>query len=676
MSLPFLLEIGTEEIPDWMVETALASLKGLVQAHLDEHQLQGRVTRTEGTPRRLALWAEGIVHRQSDTEELVTGPPKAAAYKDGQPTGAAVGFAKKWGVAVEDLRLESTPKGEYLAVKRNLAGRAAIELLAEALPDLLPRITFPKTMYWTGKGGPRFIRPIRWIVALLGDDVVRFELAGVKAGRDSQSHRQLGHGALPVTVEDYEQKLRDGFVLVAATERRERIEGGIQALLQGTVLTVTPDPALLQTLTYLTEFPTPILGSFDDSFLTLPEEVLVTVMRHHQRYFSLKDAEGKLAPRFLAVTNTQGDPQGLIRHGHERVLRARFKDGQFFFDTDRQRSLESRLELLKNVTFQAKLGSYFEKTERIRALADKLASRVGVNPRMVDRAALLCKCDLTTEMVKEFTELQGIVGGLYAEREGEPSEVSHAIYDHYKPVSMEDEIPRTLVGQVVAIADKVDTLRGSFSIGMIPSGSKDPFALRRAAQGVVKILAEGDVDLSVKELSDGSAELQEFFLDRIRYYFRDLRGYRYDEVNAVLKAGYDHLGDVERRLDAVKAVRPTENFEPVAASFKRIQNILKQANFLANGAHVALYRCSDEPEQALLEAYLRLRDQLEQRAERSDYRGALEDVAALRPVVDRFFDKVLVNDPDTQIRTRRLTLLQALLQESSRIADFSEIVTG
>jgi len=666
--LPFLLEIGTEEIPDWMIPPALKDLQRLFQELLDSQGFSPADLWVDGTPRRLVLRATGLPARQPDSEELLTGPPKVAAFKDGQPTPAALGFARKMGVEVGALELQSTPRGEYVCYRKKVAGRATRDLLAAGLPELILKIYFPKTMYWSGKGGPRFIRPIRWIVALLGDEVAPFEVAGVQAGRATSGHRLLGAPVIPVTTAGYEEKLRQNGVLLAARERQEKIEREVASLLAGTGLRLKTDPGLMETLVYITEYPTAVLGSFDPGYLELPEEVLVTVMRHHQKYFSVVDSAGRIAPHFVAVMNTDADPAGLVRQGNERVLRARFNDARFFWVVDQRKPLEARLEDLAHVTYQAKLGSYREKTDRIVDLVRQL----GGSPQAV-RAATLCKCDLTTEMVKEFPELQGVMGGLYARAQGEPEEVWRAICEHYQPVSMEDAIPSTLAGRLVSLADKLDALRGCFAQGLIPSGSRDPFALRRAAQGVVRILLEEELPVPLPALLGGDAQLAEFFRDRLEYYFREVRGYPYDEVRAVLVAGYSDLADVERRLEAIHAVRHTPDFEAVAASFKRIKNILRQAGFegrgevdetlLEAGAEWGLY--------AMLTAFRMARRLLARR----DYVDALECMAPLRPHVDKFFDEVLVNAPDARIRQNRLTLLGNLLSEFSAIADFSEIVT-
>lgn len=661
MSLPFLLEIGTEEIPDWMIEPALENMRGQFTELLATDKLGGAVTWTEATPRRLALRGDGLLETQPEETRSMSGPPVASG------PGAAAGFAKKMGVNIEELAKVQTPKGEYYAFEKHIPGRPAIDILAAALPNLIAKIPFPKSMYWTGKAGPRFIRPVRWIVALLGSQVVPFDFAGVPSGSTTEGHRLLGAHRVNVSVANYEDQLKANGVILRASERRTRIEGGLGPDVQ-------PDTGLLETLVYLTEFPTPIRGIFAPEYLELPREILSTVMRHHQRYFSVVDANGNLAPEFVAVMNTDSDPDGLVRIGNERVLRARFNDARFFWDIDLRHPLADRVDALKQVTFQAKLGSYYDKTERVVKLARELAGKAGTEEGICARAALLSKADLTTEMVKEFTDLQGIVGGLYAREQHEPPEVAQAIYEQYKPVSMEDAIPATLPGRVLSLADKTDTLRGCFAIELIPTGSRDPFALRRAAQGVIKILVEGKLHIPLSYLSDGDNALHEFFLDRIRYYFRDVRGFRYDEVNAVLSAGADDLVDLESRLTAIRDVRPTENFEPVAASFKRIANILRQASFTGSGS-VNPSLLEEGPEANLHAEFIRLRDIVIKHRKTRDYRSALETIASIRSKVDLFFDKVLVNAPDDRVRQNRLLLLSSLLSESSTIADFSEIVT-
>lgn len=652
----FLLEIGTEEIPDWMIEGALVDLRGKFQNAFAT--FGGDALRTEATPRRLMLLASNLVDRAADVQNVLLGPYLSAGEK------AAEGFARKNGVAVAQLARASDAKGERYVAHQLVEGKKLADALCEQLTAIVTAIQFPKSMVWTGRGGVRFIRPIRWIVALLDDAVVPFEVAGVSSSNTTRGHRVLGaKEPVAVTIASYEQTLRDNFVLVRAEERWARIEAGLPP-------NVRHDPALLETLVYLTEYPSVIQGSFDPSFLELPREILSTVMRHHQRYFSLLADNGGLAAGFAAVTNTDGDPDGLIRQGNERVLRARFNDARFFWQVDQKRKLAERVVDLEKVTFQAKLGSYKAKTERVVALAGELARLLGADVRVAERAALLAKCDLTTDMVKEFTELQGVVGGLYAQAQGEGEPVAQAIYDHYKPVSMEGSIPRTPEGQAVAIADKLDTLGKCFEIGLVPTGSKDPFALRRAAQGLVKILFEAKLDLPLFEMTANEA-LRGFLRERVDYYLREQRGYAYDEVNAVLAAPIGSFRDLADRAEALQQVRPTEDFEPLAASFKRIKNIVKQAG--ARGGAVDVSLLAPGPERELYNAFERVRADLR---EMPAYRDKLARIASLRPQVDLFFDKILVNDSNPAIRQNRLALLSSLLSEFSSIADFSEIVTA
>src|SRR5579872_646880 len=510
----FLLEIGCEEIPARMIDAASEELRERVAALLSRERLGGNEVTRFDTPRRLAVMVSGISASQAHVVEQLTGPSVNVAYKDGQPTPAAQAFAKKAGVDVSRLEKTTTPKGEYISAKVTKKGRSAAEILAESLPKEIPTIYWQKNMYWR-KPTERFVRPVRWLVAMLDEETIPLEFDGIQAGKHSRGHRILTDGAvtIPRAGSAYVDSLRAAKVL----GRGER-EHQIRKALDAATRTIPgarwrEDKALLDTVVNLTEFPSAILGGFDPQFLALPEEVLVTVMRDHQKYFALEDGSGKLLPYFLAVLNTDSDPQGLIRHGNERVLRARFNDARFFWETDQKKSLLERLELLRNVTFQKDLGSYYDKTQRVQRLCSWMneilkQNQVTVRPGVVHKAACLAKTDLTTELVKEFTELQGIVGGLYARVQqldpGLPEAtrlaIADAIYDQYKPESTDDDVPRSLEGSVLSIGDKADTIAGMFSLGLVPSGSKDPFALRRQANGIVKILAEKKLPLRLSEL--------------------------------------------------------------------------------------------------------------------------------------------------------------------------------
>ena len=653
----FLLEIGAEEIPDWMIEPALEDLRSRFQSAFGA--FGGSALVTDATPRRLVLLAQDLDEKAQDVENIVPGPYVSAGTK------AAEGFARKCGTEVSRLAKTSDAKGERYIFHQLSKGQALTGALTEKVPEVISGIHFPKSMYWTGKDGLRFIRPIRWIVALLDNQAISFEVAGVRSGNTTRGHRILGSKhPVPVTIKSYEQVLRDNFVILRAEERKQRIEASLAP-------DVHKDADLLRTLIYLTEFPTPIRGGFHPSYLELPKEILTMVMRHHQRYFSVLNEDGSLAPEFVAITNTDSDPDGLIRQGNERVLRARFNDARFFWEVDQRKKLAARLPDLSKVTFQAKLGSYKDKTERVVKLASAIATQLGADANTVEVAALLSKCDLTTDMVKEFTELQGVVGGLYAKAQGEGDAVATAIYDHYKPASMEDSIPRTLEGQVVSLADKLDTLRECFKIGMIPTGSKDPFALRRAAQGVVKILFEARLELPLLSFIEDVSQLAAFMRERIQFYLRDVLDFAYDEVNAALAAPLTTLPDLANRTEALHYIRPTADFEPLAASFKRIKNILLQAK-VDRPLEINADLMAKGPELDLYQAASRVSSSVKDRP----YREQLAGIASLRPNVDLFFDKILVNDPDPVIRQNRLALLYSLLTEFSTIADFSEIVTS
>jgi len=708
----FLLEIGCEEIPARMIEAGSLELRERVGKLLERERLapKGAIAFLD-TPRRLAVLASGIPAAQPDVTEQITGPSLAVAYKDGQPTAAAHAFAKKAGVEVSQLEKASTPKGEYLSAKVTKKGRAASEILAELLPKEIQSIYWPKNMYWR-KSSERFVRPVRWLVALLDAEVIPLEFDGIRAGNNSRGHRILADGAvqIPSAGTSYVDALAAAKVL-GRGEREQQIRKALDAAAR-TIPGARwrEDKALLDTVVNLTEFPSVILGNFDPQFLELPEEVLVTVMRDHQKYFAVEDASGKLAPHFLAVLNTDADREGTIRHGNERVLRARFNDARFFWQTDQKQSLRDRLDLLKHVTFQKELGSYYDKTIRTQRLASWLSETVkqagfAIRPGIVHKAACLAKTDLTTELVKEFTELQGIVGGLYARvqvldehmnddvRQG----ISTAIYDHYKPQSMDDSVPRTVEGAVLSIADKADSIAGMFALGLIPSGSKDPFGLRRQANGIVKTIAEHKLPVQLGALmqdariryhgSDAEKQfspnlsfeeaVRAFFRERLEFYLRDARGFAYDVVNAVLAAGSDDVVDAVARAEAVTKVRPSADFESISVAFKRTKNILRQAieagKEIAQAVDSALLK--ESAERALAEQVPQTAKRVESLRVDRNYEAALLEIAKLRPAIDYFFDKVMVMVEDARLRANRLALLQTLLKEFSTIADFSEIVT-
>jgi len=699
----FLLEVGTEEIPDRMLAAGVAGLRDKLAVALEPLEIlaSGASWSTWCTPRRLTVAVSSVLPRQEDRDEDVTGPPvRAALDADGKPTKALEGFARGHGLTPDQVQRVQTPKGEYMGFRRTVTGRPAAELLAEAVAQVLPSLHFAKMMRW-GSGSFRFVRPIRWIVALLGEEIVNVEVAGIRSGRHSQGHRTLSSGAVLVRApENYVDALRGAGVLVDPQERRAVIESGLARAAVEAGGEPLGDEGLLQSLAALTEWPAVIHGSFAPEFLELPREVLVTAMRFHQHYFTVvrpgsQAGEPELLPAFLAAINQDGDDSGNIRRGNEWVLKARLADARFFWQEDRKRTLESRLPDLERIIFQQKLGSYRSKVDRMVRLVETLGSTLKLDAALVGhaaRAALLCKCDLPTEMVGEFPELQGVMGGLYARADGEPAATADAIYDHYRPVGAGDDLPRGPAGRLLAMADRLDTLAGYFLIGAEPTGARDPFALRRAGTGVVRILIDEawflPLDTAVFEavqgysgvgdVDDAVQRLQSFFAERTRKVFQ-AAGHRYDSVSAVLAVPYDALRDAASRLDALTRLRAEPELEQaflsLAAAHKRIRNLVDaeghetvDAGTLQEVPEVELHRCLQE-----------VRGELEKHLKAREYLPALKAVAGLRTALDNFLgasrdEGVLVMSPDPRLRENRLGLLRNAGELFSRIADFSEIV--
>ncbi len=710
----FLLEIGQEEIPARMIAAAEAELGERVARLLARERLTGEEAsvKTYSTPRRLAVLVSGVRPAQADIEEQLTGPSWNVAFKDGVPTKAAEAFAKKAGMDVSTLEKVSTAKGEYVGASVKRQGRSASEILTTELPKEVLGIYWAKNMYWRAGKPERFVRPVRWVVALLDSAVVPVEIAGIAAGNTSRGHRVL-HGDKPVVISGagaYPQALRAAKVIVEVAERRQLIRKALDRETRAVPgARWREDEPLVETVVHLTEWPTVLLGTFEQEYLSLPDEVLVTVMRDHQKFFAVNGPNGKLAPHFLTVLNTEVDDEGraIIRYGNEKVLRSRFKDARFFWDVDQKTPLEQRVVSLKAVTFQKELGDYYWKTSSNHAVAYQLHQTLEARGftaysfKHLARAIQLAKTDLTTELVKEFTELQGIIGGLYARVQGEPEEAAQAIYDQYTPASTEGAIPKTVEGQLLGIVDRIQTIVAMFSIGLIPSGSKDPFALRRAANAIVKILAESELPLTLGEVINASAsasqpsldriasrlergdsvkigpevQVAEFLRERLHFYLKDVRGFSYDVVNAVLASGADDVRDAIARAEALTAVRGSEDFAAISAAFKRIKNILRQADEKGFAVQ-AVDGIKLAPEaQQLADASAFLAPKVDALRKERAYSSALAEIATLRPVVDAFFDKVMVLDPDETVRGAHLVLIESVLKGFSGIADFSEIVT-
>ncbi len=707
---PLLVEVGCEEIPARFLVGAREDLwrnltEALAAARLVPEGASPALRFS--TPRRLTIWFPSVLLKQSDQTDEIVGPPVRVAFDEaGKPTKAAESFAAKNSVDVARLARVTTPKGEYLAVRKTVKGQSAPKLLKKILADTIAGLSFPKSMYWVAKAGPRFVRPIRWILALLGEGkngkVIPFEIAGVRSDTATWGHRVLGKGKIRVSgFMDYLNKLDAAGVHLDSARRHGLVTDSLKGILKGKHAHAVEDPWLVDWVVNSTEWPVAMLGDFDQRFLHLPREILITVMRDHQKYFAVEDRHGKLQPHFITFLNLDGDRKGIIREGHERVLTARFSDAEFFWDSDQRQTLADRQERLARVTYQAELGSYADKVGRMKAIAREICTVLEYaqtftpeDTARVMRALELSKCDLTTQMVQEFTELQGVVGGLYAAAQGEPEEVAQAIYDHYKPEGPEDSSPRTRIGAVVSLADKLDSVVGGFAIGREPTGSSDPFALRRQGNGIVKVLVEHALPLPLKVLIENAVSsvnvewarpqhevfgsLVAFFEERLKYYLETGRQLRYDTVRAVVAAGWENFTDAARRADALEKIRQSENFSALSVAAKRIKNILAKSASAQDWqpGNVDPELLEEGAEEQLFETYVAVADRAGKFSQASEYEKALETIADLRPLVDRFFDKVLVMAEDRKLRENRLRLLSRLDNLMSGIAHFAEIEGG
>lgn len=685
MGKELFLEIGTEEIPAGFLSKALADIEVLIRKELDNARLGCTEIKTLATPRRMALWVSGLPTLQPDAEITALGPAKNIAYSaDGTPSKAAEGFARGQGVAVADLTLVTTDKGDYIAAVRKETGRPVHELLAEILPRLIGNIPFKKSMRW-GDFDVRFARPIHWIVALFDGSVVPFSFGPIDSGSVSRGHRFMGNTTFPVRdFSHYLAECERHFVIPDPAVRKEMIRREIHRVAKVAGGQLLPDEGLLDEVTYLCEYPSVVHGTFSADFLKVPKEVLITSMRSHQRYFSAVDGDGRLLNCFITINNTLTDDPSVVVKGNERVLRARLSDARFFFEEDQKVTLEQRVESLKSVVYQQKLGTSFEKMERFRTLAEQLATKLHPSLKSkVSRAAFLCKADLVSAMVGEFPEVQGIMGREYALLQGEDAEVAAAIAEHYLPTQAGGELPTADTGAFVSIADKLDTICGCFGVGLVPTGSADPYALRRSALGIINIILDRDYRLSLSELVDSAlvlltpkltrpaaevkAELLEFFRGR----FVNLLADRYaaDAVEAAVATGFDDLVDAVARIGALAAFKSRPDFAELAVTFKRVDNIVKEGvvakidtSLFEDGAENALATAVDYVNRSVAAA-IGVRD----------YVTALTEIASLGCHVDLFFDKVMVMAEDEKVRTNRLALLTAISRLFSGIADFGKL---
>jgi glycyl-tRNA synthetase beta chain len=689
MRKELLFEIGTEEIPAGFLSKAMADMEEIIRKSLMEKRIAFDGVECMATPRRLVLYIADVGEKQEDQTIEKMGPAKKAAFdENGNPTKAALGFAKSQGLEISELETIVTEKGEYLGARKKIPGQPTTALLPEILTNFLLAIPFRKSMRWSGYD-LRFARPIHWLLALYGGSVIPLKIEDIESGNTSRGHRFMSPAPFAVSnFEDYLTKARKNYVIADPAERKKSILAQAQKVADeiGGKIFYTDD--LLDTLTFIVEYPVIVRGSFDKDYLKIPKEVLTTTMIAHQKYFPIIDNEGKLLPYFIAVSNTKARDMDVVARGNEKVLRARLADAQFFFEEDLKIPLERRVESLKKVVFHTLLGTSYEKVIRFRKLALKIAQKI--NPAIkknVDRAALLAKADLESLMVGEFSELQGIMGREYALLSGEKPVVAQAIYEHYLPIVAGGELPETDEGAIVGIADKIDTIVGFFGVGLPPTGTADPYALRRQALGIINIILAKRYPITLDFLvgesialfkgtfKKSSAEIKKDVLDFLQGRLQNqliAQGYAYDTVEAVLTAGFSDVVVALEKIKALQAFRANPEFEPISVAFKRVDNILK--DFRNPQLNTALF--SSAAEKNLFFSFKKIKIQVENGIKNNDYNFALTELAGLRPPVDAFFDSVMVMDKNKKIQFNRLSLLAEISALFHKIAYFSKIVTA
>ena len=685
MAKEFFLEIGTEEIPSRFIPPALEKMKELFQQLLASGRVgsQGDI-RTYGTPRRLVLYVPALDERQADVSKEVLGPPKKVAFDaEGRPTKAATVFAEKNKVAVDALTVRSTDKGEYVVARLDEKGGDTAAWLGQVLPGFILSIPFPKSMRWMDKD-IRFARPIHWVLALSGGSVVAFELDGIRSGNLSRGHRFMSPGAFLVKdFKSYLSQCEPNSIVIDPEVRRQRIVQQTHDLARSAGGRVLEDAGLVEEVMNLVEYPVPVLGSFSRDFLRVPKEVLITAMREHQRYFSVVDDQGNLLPSFITISNTRAEDMEVVRAGNERVLAARMSDAAYFYDHDVKVKLGDRVEGLKKVTYQEKLGTVHDKTTRVTTLAGHVAGLFGADAAVAERAAHLSKADLLSGVVGEFPKLQGIMGRQYALLSGEDPRVAEAIAEHYLPRFAGDAPPKTLEGMCVGIADRIDTITGCFSVGLIPSGSEDPYGLRRQSIAIMTMLFDRGRGMSLAALAakscagyglapDAAKKVGADVLDFLRQRLAGMlttEGLRSDVVDAALSVNFDDPLVAKEKVRAIDAWRTSEDYQPLVTALKRAGNIVPR-DFTGTVSGELL---REDAERDLFTAYGRIKDRVKDRISQLDFRGALGDIASLRKPVDAFFDKVMVMDKDPAVKNNRLALLAGITGLFSQIADFSRL---
>jgi glycyl-tRNA synthetase beta chain len=688
----FILELGVEEIPATYFGTAISYMKDRLHRELNAASLTYDRINVWGGPRRLALGLWGLLMQQPDLHEEVTGPPLSAAFDaNGNPTKAAMGFAKGQGVPVGELFTQNTQKGQYLAVHKFVKGRSAGEILTELVPTILESLPFPKVMRW-GDGSHQFVRPVHWLLAVLKGEILPLSFAGVKAGKVSYGHRFLHPGPVVITNPDeYPQRLAETHVLVDFEARREMVKKEIDRVVQEpkTDLKVSIDEELVDEVANLLEEPCAVLGHFDSQFLELPLAVASTAMKDHQRYFPITDSQGRQAPYFVAVNNTKAKNMDVVKKGHERVLMARLDDARFYWQQDCKIKLSDRSESLKGVVFHHLMGTSWDKVQRFKALALELAGLTCPELKdVISRAADLCKNDLVTGVVGEFPSLQGVMGREFAIADGEPAQVADAISDHYLPTRSGGQLPTTMAGAVLSIADKLDTIAGCFAVGLLPTGAADPFGLRRQALGITLIMIDRNWNWSLEPYIDKAIanlgavakrpakevklEILEFFKARLKSHILS-QGVSADGAEAVLSLYGDNPLASLGRATALEALKKREGFRDLAQTFKRVVNIIKK--FGSRDSLVKSELLNLPEEKGLLDAVIVIEEESKKYLDSNDYSGLLDRIATLKQPVDTFFDKVLVDDPDVEVKNARIALLNRTCLLFELVADFSRVST-
>lgn len=681
-----LFEIGVEELPARYVNSAMDQLKTNIVKSFNENRITFDEVNVYSTPRRLTVIVNNICEKQSDLEEEVKGPAKRIAVDaEGNYTKPLLGFMKSKGIKEEDLYFKQVGKEEYAFGKIKQDGQLTSEVLKSILPEAIKAMTFPKAMRWGGKN-MRFIRPIRWMVCILNDSVLDIELEGIVSSNTTKGHRFLGESEFEVnTLNEYLTKLEENFVILNQDERKELIKKQCDDVAKSLGGEIEFDEELLEEVTHLVEYPTAFYGEFDEDYAKLPKEVVITPMKQHQRYFPvLKD--GKLLPNFIAVRNGDSHRIDNVKKGNEKVLEARLADALFFYKEDTKKSLESYIEKLKTVVFQAKLGTVYDKSLRIEKLANDILEKLNETDIKEDtlRAAKLCKADLVTGMVFEFTELQGVMGREYAKVSGENENVAEAIFEHYLPRFAGDILPATKSGIVLSIADKLDSIAGFFAIGIQPTGSQDPYALRRQALGIINILMDNNLDISLRELvsltldnysfiefdkDEVLNQIMEFFKDRIKNLFRDL-GIRYDVIDAILSSNIDDIADMYARAKALNSWIDKGELVEMLTAFNRVATLAEKAE--TNEVNINLMR--EEAEFNLYQQFQEISSNVEHLLANKEYTKALDAFASLRPAIDNMFDSVMIMDKDEAIKNNRLAILKQIYDIMLNICDLSKIV--